>query len=51
MIRRFDECIAEKANKMSLTELEHRVSQNYLQKKFWDELQIKFKSLTDNIDA
>ena len=30
MIRRFDECLSEKANKMALTELEHRIGENFL---------------------
>ena len=30
MIRRFDECISEKANKMSLVELERRIGDNFL---------------------
>jgi len=30
MIRRFDECISDKANKMSLVELEHRIGENFL---------------------
>lgn len=36
MIRRFDECISDKANKMSLIELEHRIGENFLVKKAWD---------------
>ena len=38
MIRRFDECISEKANKMSLVELEQKISDQYLPKKSWDQL-------------
>ena len=33
MIRRFDELLLEKTNKVSLIELEHRISENYLHKK------------------
>lgn len=33
MIRRFDECLAEKTNKISLVELEHRIQENYLHRK------------------
>ena len=39
MIRRFDECISEKANKMSLVELEQKIQDLYLPKKLWDQLQ------------
>ena len=49
MIRRFDECISEKANKMSLVELEHRVADAYLPKKSWDQLQEKFEELNGQI--
>ena len=38
MIRRFDECISEKANKMSLMELEQKIGENFLHKKMWQEL-------------
>ena len=42
MIRRFDELLADKANKMSLIELEYKVSENYLLKKAWEKMQDKF---------
>ena len=51
MIRRFDECISEKANKMSLVELEQKVSEQYLPKKTWDQLQEKFEELNGQIGA
>ena len=38
MIRRFDECLAGKTNKMSLVELEERVSKEYLSQKQWNQL-------------
>lgn len=38
MIRRFDECLAEKANKMTLVELEKRIQDNFLNIKQWDAL-------------
>ena len=49
MIRRFDECISEKANKMSLVELEQKIADQYLPKKFWDQLQEKFEELNSQI--
>lgn len=33
MIRRFDELLAEKVNKMALFELEHRIKENYLHRR------------------
>lgn len=36
MIRRFDECLAGKTNKISLIELEERVSKEYLSQKQWN---------------
>ena len=30
MIRRFDEVLGEKANKMAITELEHRIGEGFL---------------------
>ena len=51
MIRRFDECLSEKANKMSLKELEHRINDNFLHNSKWDDLQEKFSSLTSEITS
>ena len=51
MIRRFDECLSEKANKMSLIELEHRINDNFLHNSKWDDLQEKFSSLTSEITS
>ena len=51
MIRRFDECISEKANKMSLVELEQKIQDLYLPKKLWDQLQEKFDELNGQIEV
>ena len=51
MIRRFDECISEKANKVGMIELEHRIADLYLPKKSWDQLQDKFEELNGTIGA
>ena len=51
MIRRFDECISEKANKMSLMELEQKIGENFLHKKMWQELQEKFTDLNTKISV
>lgn len=51
MIRRFDETIAEKANKMSMVELEKRINDNFLNIKQWDALQEKFADLNSEINA
>ncbi len=42
MIRRFDETLAVKANKMSLTELEQKIGKTFLKLKYWDEMLQKF---------
>ena len=46
MIRRFDEVLSVKANNYSLKELENRISDNFLKKSMWEELNGKFDSVT-----
>ena len=50
MIRRFDELLANKVNKISLIELEHRIGENFLARNFWDTLQEKFSKITSDIN-
>ena len=45
MIRRFDECLSEKANKMGITELEHRIGEGFLKQSQWAELLDKFSDM------
>lgn len=45
MIRRFDECLSDKANKMGITELEHRIGENFLKQSQWAELLDKFSDM------
>ena len=49
MIRRFDELLADKTNKMSLTELEKRVFDTFLQKKEMMLLQQKTKEINQQV--
>lgn len=49
MIRRFDECLADKVNKMTLVELERRINQNFLSQKMWESLQEQFDEMSTTI--
>ena len=51
MIRRFDELLADKTNKISLIELEERVSKNYLSQKQWGQLQEQFRVMNEEVLA
>ena len=38
MIRRFDEILSDKASKMAIHESEVYIEQNYVKKRYWDQL-------------
>ena len=51
MIRRIDELLAEKTNKIALLELEDRIGKKFLLRKQWEELNDQFTVIANKMNV